>query len=267
MMPYIWKEWLEQVRSKGLWLGLAMLMFTSLFLIAEARSFPEDLGFEALLLSLFDLNIYLIPLFAMFLSSFSIFQEKELKTNMILLTKKESTTSFLFRKSVAIQFSILAAFLGAYFILAFFMIGFLSFHISSFIHFIIGLIVFLIIFNQVGIFLGSISKTKMQLIGVNIFAWFFVVFLSDLVFLYVLPAITFDNLRIFSWIYFLDPVHTLRFYLEVEFGMFSMAHMSRLMEKFVFMDAWIFMLINVIIWPLFFFGLSVLFKKRGGSHD
>lgn len=266
-MPYIWKEWLEQVRSKGLWFGLAMLMFTSLFLIAEARSFPSDLGFEVMLLSLFDMNLYLIPLFAMFLASFSIFQEKELKTNMILLTKKESVVSFLFRKSIAIQFSLLAAFVGAYFILAFFMIGFLSFHLVSFLHFMIGLIVFLLIFNQVGIFLGSISKTKMQLISINILTWFFVVFLIDLIFLYILPAITFNNLRLFSWIYFLDPMHTLRFYLEVQLGMFSMSHMSRLMEKFVFMDAWIFLLINAIGWPLLFFGLSVLFKKRGGNHD
>jgi len=266
-MPYIWKEWLEQVRSKGLWFGLAMLMLTSLFLVAEARSFPDDLGFEVFLLSLFDMNLYLIPLFAMFLASFSIFQEKELKTNMILLTKKESATSFIFRKSIAIQFTLLAAFIGAYFILAFFMIGFLSFHLLSFVHFVIGLIVFLLIFNQIGIFLGTISKTKMQLISINILTWFFVVFLIDLIFLYVLPAITFNNLRIFSWLYFLDPMHTLRFYLEVQLGMFSMSHMSRLMEQFVFMDAWIFLLINAIGWPLVFFGLSVLFKNRGGSHD
>src|SRR5690625_4091718 len=152
-MLYFWTESLEQNRSKERWLGFAMLMLTSLFLVAEARSFPDDLGFEVFLLSLFDMNLYLIPLFAMFLASFSIFQEKELKTNMMLLTKKESNTSFIFRKSIAIQFSLLAAFVGAYFILAFFMIGFLSFHIMSFFHFIVGLIVFLVIFNQIGIFL------------------------------------------------------------------------------------------------------------------
>lgn len=266
-MPYIWKEWLEQVRSKGLWFGLAMLMLTSLVLIAEARDFPADLGFEVLLLSLFDMNLYLIPLFAMFLASFSIFQEKELKTDMILLTKKESTFTFLCRKSLAIQFSLLAAFVGAYLILAFFMIGFLSFHMLSFIHFIIGLIVLVVIFNQIGIFLGTISKTKMQLISINILMWFFVVFLIDLILLYVLPSITFDNLRLFSWIYFLDPMHTVRFYLEVQLGMFSMSHMSRLMEKLVFMDSWIFLLINAFGWPLVFFVLALLYKKRGGNHD
>src|SRR5699024_7972341 len=164
-----------------------MLMLTSLFLIAEARSFPADLGFEVLLLSVFDMNLYLIPLFTMFLASFSIYQETELKTDMILLSKIESAMSFLFSNSMSIKFSLLAAFVGAYFIFAFFMIGFLSFHIMSFVHFIIGLIVFVIIFNQIGIFLGTISRTKMQLISINILTWFFVVFLIDLIFLYILP--------------------------------------------------------------------------------
>src|SRR5690625_5361701 len=91
------------------------------------------------------MNLYLIPLFAMFLASFSIFQEKELKTNMILLTKKESTISFLFCKSIAIQFSLLAAFVVAYFILVFFLICFLSFHIINFFFFIVFLLLIFII--------------------------------------------------------------------------------------------------------------------------
>src|SRR5690625_7806311 len=107
----------------------------------------------------------------------------------------------------------------------------------------------------------------MQLISVYLLTWFFVVFLIDLIFLYVLPAITFDNLRIFSWIYFLDPMHTLRLYLEVQLGMFSMSHMSRLMEQFVFMDACIFLLINALGCPLVFFRLSLFFVQRDGSHD
>ncbi|HEY4601983.1 MAG TPA: copper ABC transporter permease, partial [Cerasibacillus sp.] len=82
-MAYIWKEGLEQARGKGLWLGLGLIMFASIFIIAEARSFPAELGFEAMLLSLFDTNMYLVPLFSMFLSSFSMFQEKEMKTAVI----------------------------------------------------------------------------------------------------------------------------------------------------------------------------------------
>lgn len=266
-MMYIWKEYLEQTRGKGLWFGLGILMLTSIFLIAQARAFPADLGFEAMLLSLFDMNIYLMPLFAMFLASFSIFQEKELKTSMILLTKKESTLSFIFKKSVAIQLVIISAFVAVYFILSLFMKAFLAFHVGSFLHFILVIIIFLLIFNQIGVFLGVACNTKMQLVGANILTWFIIVFLTDLMFLYFLPAVTFDNLRIFSWIYFLDPIHTLRFYLEANLGLFSLSHMSRLMEKFVFMDSWIFLSINAVFWPTFFFSISALFRNGGTVDD
>lgn len=266
-MMYIWKEFLEQTRGKGLWLGLGMLMLTSLFLIAEARSFPADLGFEAMLLSVFDMNMYLLPLFAMFLASFSVFQEKELKTSMILLTKRESTLTFLLKKSVAIQLVLLATFVTAYFILALFMKVFLTFHLASFLHFILVIIIFLIIFNQIGIFLGVACNTKMQLVGANILTWFFVVFLFDLMFLYFLPAVNFSNLRFFSWVYFLDPVHTLRFYLESSLGLFSLTHMSRMMEKFVFMDMRIFLAINAVLWPVVLFGISTLFRNGGTMDD
>ena len=265
-MMYIWKEFLEQMRGKGLWLGLGMLMLTSLFLIAEARSFPADLGFEAMLLSIFDMNMYLLPLFAMFIASFSIFQEKELKTSMILLTKKESTLTFLFKKSIAIQLVLIAAFVAAYFILALFMKAFLTFHLASFLQFILVIVIFLLIFNQIGVLLGVACNTKMQLVGANILTWFFIVFLFDLMFLYFLPAITFSNLRFFSWVYFMDPIHTLRFYLESSLGLFSLSHMSRMMEKFVFMDMRIFLLINAVLWPAVMYGFSALFRN-GGTFD
>src|SRR5690625_5917238 len=131
------------------------------------------------------MNYYILPLFMMFIFSFSIFQEKELKTDMILLTKRESIVSFLFKKSTAIQFSMLATFIGVYSILSFFMIGFLSFHLTSFIHFLIVIIVFIAIFNQLCIFLGRISLTKMQLIGVNILICFFVFFFIIILFILV----------------------------------------------------------------------------------
>lgn len=262
-MAYIWKEGLEQARGKGLWLGLCLIMFASIFIIAEARSFPAELGFEAMLLSLFDTNMYLVPLFSMFLSSFSMFQEKEMKTAVILLTKKESTWSYLLKKTFAIQAVIITAFIGTYFVLALFMKGFLAFHLSSFLHFILVMIVFLLIFNQIGIFLGTFCKTKMQLVGANILTWFLLVFLIDLIFLYFLPAITFDNLRLFSWIYFLNPMHALRFYLETNLNLFGLTHLSRLMDQFIFMAPWKFLLINAVVWPLVFYGLALFIRKAG----
>lgn len=266
-MPYIWKEYLEQIRGKGLWLGIAMMIFTSLFLISEARAFPEELGFEALLLSIFDMNIYLVPLFALFLASFSFFQEKELKTEMILLTKKESFFTFLLKKSVSIQAVIILSFIAAFFILAIFMKFFVGFQVGSFLTFLLVMTGLLLIFNQIGVFLGSICKTKMQLVGADILVWFFMVFLLDLVFLYVLPAVTFSNVQVFSWFYFLDPIHALRFFLETELELFALTNLSTLMEDFVFMGPWVFFLINIILWPVLFFVITLFARKSGEDHD
>lgn len=264
---YIWKEFLEQTRGKGLWLGMIVLVIASLFLIAEARNFPPDLGFEAMLLSIFDMNIYLLPLFAMFLASFSIFQEKELKTSMILLTKKESSLSFLFKKTVSIQIVLITLFLSSYLVLAIFMKFFMNFHATSFLYFLLVMAIFLLIFNQIGILLGTASSSKMQLVGANILVWFFIVFLYDLIFLYFLPIVNLANIRFFSWLYFLDPVHTMRFYLETSFGLFSLNQMSRMMEKFVFLDMNLFLLVNAVLWPVVLFLLTATFRNGGTIND
>jgi ABC-2 type transport system permease protein len=262
-MNYIWKEWLEQSRGKGLWLGLSMVILTSVFLLMEARSYPDELGFDAFLLSLYDMNVYLIPIFGLFLSSFSIFQEKELKTSMILLTKKESPRTLLLKKSIAIQSVVISVFTVWYFILAIFMKLFLAFNVSSFFFFLGTVIVMLLIFNQVGLFLGSICNTKMQLIGAAIFTWFLFVFLVDLVFLQYIPSVSYENIKLFSLLYFLDPMHTMRFFLETSLGLFSLNNLSRLMEKMIWMAPWKFLLINIAVWLIAFFELAILLKGKG----
>lgn len=266
-MPYLWKEVLEQTRGKGLWLGLLLVALTSLFLLAQARSYPADLGFEAMLLSLFDMNVYLLPLLAMFLASFSVYQEKELKTLLMLVTKRESGLSFLTRKSLALQAVLIGAFVIAYLLLAFPMKFLLNFHAASFGAFLLALLIFLAVFVQVGVFLGVASRNKMQLIGANILTWFGVVFLLDLAYLYFLPAVTADNARLFAWAYFLNPIHAVRMMLEHQLGLFSLTGMSRMMEKLVFLDPLAFALINALLWPALFFGLALLIRNAGAHHD
>ncbi|KOP71740.1 ABC transporter permease [Cytobacillus praedii] len=262
-MNYIWKEWLEQSRGKGLWLGLAMVILTSIFLLVEARSYPDALGFDAFLLSLHGMNVYLIPIFGLFLSAFSIFQERELKTSMILLTKKESYRTLLLKKSLAIHCVIISVFVVWYFVLAIFMKWFLQFHLASFLFFLGTVIVLLLIFNQIGLFLGSICNTKMQLIGAVIFTWFFFIFLIDLVFLQYVSSVSYENVKLFSWLYFLDPIHTLQLFLETSLGLFSLNNMSRLMEKMIWMQPWKFLLIDIVLWMVIFFEMSILLRSKG----
>lgn len=266
-MPYLWKEFLEQTRGKGLWFGLGMVALTSLLLVIQARSYPADLGFEAMLLSLFDMNMYLLPLLAMFLASFSVFQEKEQKTLLMLITKRESGFTFLTRKSLALQAVLLGAFAVLYILLAFPMKVMLNFNASGFGFFLLATMIFLAIFVQAGVFLGVASRNKMQLIGANILMWFVVVFLLDLVYLYFLPAVNVGNVKAFSWLYFLNPIHAVRLMLENKLGLFSLVGMSRMMSKLVFMNPLIFAVINLFLWPSIFFGLSLAVRNAGADHD
>lgn len=262
---YIWKEWKELSRGKGLWLSLSMAMIISLFILWQSKSLPSDQGFEVYLLSLYEMNVFLIPLLSLFISSFAVMQEKEQKTLMILLTKKESYRSFFLKKSIGVQFITISVFLCWYFALAFPMKFMLFFDVSSFFVFLLTFLTLLFIFNQIGLLLGSICENRMQLVGANIFTWFFFIFLLDLLFLYILPMINEENITAFSVFYFLDPLHTLHFYLETALGLYPLDHLSRLMKKMVWLPPKHLLWITFLIWSIVSFELAVRLKSRGGN--
>jgi len=262
-MNYIWKEWKEESRSKGIWLALSMVILLSFFILLEARTLPSEHGFTVFLLSLFEMNVLILPLLSIFIASFSIIQEKELKTLMILTTKQESFQSFLFKKSLAVQAVILGVFVAWYLLFAVVMKFSFYFNMNYFMAFLLSVIFLVIIFNQIGLFLGSICNTRMQLIGANIFTWFVFVFLADLLFLYLLPNVSYDNVQVFSIFFFLDPIHTIPFYLETSLGVISVDHMSRLMEKMVWASPLLFLIIDTIVWVALSFVLSILLKGKG----
>ncbi|RSK26602.1 copper ABC transporter permease [Bacillus sp. HMF5848] len=261
-MNYILKEWKEQARGKGIWLSLLIIMLLSVFLLLEARTLPVEQGFTVLLLSMFEMNMFVLPLLSIFIASFSIMQEKELKTMMILLTKHESYISFLAKKSIAIQLVVIAVIVAWYFLFALVMKVFLYFNVSHFLLFILAVSVMVFIFNQIGVALGSICSTRMQLLGANILTWFSFVFLIDLMFLQQLSNVTYDNVQLFAFFYFLDPLHTIPFYLETSLEVFSLEHMSRLMSKMMWASPTVFMIMNLVIWSCLSFVVAIVLQRR-----
>lgn len=262
-MNYILKEWKELSRGKGLWFAIGMVSLITLFLLLEARSFPMEHGFEVFLLSLYDMNVYLLPLLSLFIAGFSIMQEKELKTLMMLMTKKESYRSLLLKKSIAIHVITITMFVGLYFVFAMLMKVFLAFTIPSFLYFLLTVVIFLLIFNQIGLMLGSVCTTRMQLVGSAVFTWFFFIFLLDLIFLYYLPTVTYDNVAMFSFFYFLDPLHAIRFYFETTLSIFSLEYMSRLMEKMLWMSPAKFLITTIIFWLVVSYEMAIWLRSKG----
>ncbi|HEY2421787.1 MAG TPA: ABC transporter permease subunit, partial [Neobacillus sp.] len=101
-MHYIWKEWKENIRGKGLWLAFCIIVLISVSILLRSTNLSFDKGFYVVLLNLFDTIIYFIPILCLFIGAFSIFQEKEQKTLIMLLTKKDNYTSFLVKKSLGL---------------------------------------------------------------------------------------------------------------------------------------------------------------------
>lgn len=263
MMDYIWKEWLEISRGKAFWFFLILIIATSLSVFLNTKGLPPDHGFEVFLLTLFEMDTYVIPLLCLFFASFSIIQEKELRTLIMILAKNDSYGQFLWKKSLAVQFISMAAFIIWYFILMIAVKFLFSFHLSHFFYFLLAIIIMILIFNQIGIFLGSVCGTKVQLIGANIFTLFFFIYLYDFVLLYFLPKVTYENVKLFSFIYFLHPLHTLRFYLETSLGTFSLDYLSRMMAKFFSFSPSILIVINILVWGMMIFFASVLCYRKG----
>jgi ABC-2 type transport system permease protein len=263
MTAYVWKEWKEQSRGKGLWGSLIVVVLLSVLLLVESRRLPAEQGFQVFLLSLYELNVYLLPLFGLFSASFAVLQEKEQKTLPILLAKKESYAGFLLRKSIAVQVITLSVCVLWYFIFAVPMLSAFTFNLADLLRFQLAVVCLLAIFNQIGILLGSMGTTKMQLVGMNLLIWFTFIFLLDLAFLYTLPDVSNRNIFIFSLFYFLDPLHTLHFYLENALGFFPLGHLSKLMNQMVWLPPQLFLLADTVLWLTGAYGLAVLFGRKG----
>ncbi|MDQ0339077.1 ABC-2 type transport system permease protein [Caldalkalibacillus uzonensis] len=247
-MAYVWKEWQEQIRSQGLWLVMGMFVFSSLMLISDFRAYPTDQRYDMYLVTFYNVSQYLLPLFSLFVGSFAIWQEKEQKTLLILIAKKESFLTFYFKKSIALQSVLLGLFMAVYVFLSFLLKLFIGFHRQGFLIFLFTIMALLYVFNQIGLSLGSLCHSRLQLVGASIMTWFFFAFLFDLGLLKLLPLITYDNVQLFSLLFFLQPIQAGRIYLEAGLGLFPLDQLSRLMALMLWLSPGVFLVLNVLVW-------------------
>lgn len=262
-MSYLEKEFKELTRSSGLWFALGIAALLSVILLLQALSYPQEQAFTMFLLGLYEINTYVLPLLAMLMAAFAILQEREQKTLLMLLTRQESFRSFFAKKSVAVHTTLLLPFLGWYLLFALVTKLFLRFEPIAFLHFLVTVAMILVIFTQLGLMLGSMCRTRMQVVSGAIFIWFFLLFLADLVFLYLLPTITNERITLFSALYFLHPLHAAYMYLQTSLELVSIAHMSRIMQKFVWLHPAQFLAVNLLFWTALLYGVGVIWGRKG----
>jgi ABC-type transport system involved in multi-copper enzyme maturation permease subunit len=263
-MHYIWKEWKENIRGKGLWLSLSIIVLISISILFRSTALSFDKGFYVLLINLFDTIIYFIPILCLFIGAFSIFQEKEQKTLIMLLTKKDSYASFLLRKSLGLYTVVLVPILAWFFIYLLLIKFNFELDIKAYFIFILAIAAMSLLFLQMGAAIGSFSTSRMQIIGYTIFVWFYFFFLHDFILLSFLPDVTHENVRLFSIGYFLNPLQTVRMFLETGTGVYSMGHMSRLLQAFMWTKPAFFLLGNLLFWMITSIATAIIFHRKEG---
>ena len=261
-MHYIWKEWKENIRGKGLWLALSIIVLISVSILFRSTALSFDKGFYVLLINLFDTIIYFIPILCLFIGAFSIFQEKEQKTLIMLLTKKDNYTSFLLRKSLGLYTVVLVPILVWFFLYLLLLKFNFQLDIKAYFIFILAIVAMSLVFLQMGAAIGSFSTSRMQIIGYTIFVWFYFFFLHDFLLLSLLPDITYENVKVFSAGYFLNPLQSVRMFLETGMGVYSFGHMSRLLQAFMWTKPVFFLLGNLIFWFITSIAAAIIFHRK-----
>ncbi|MGZ4161143.1 MAG: ABC transporter permease [Neobacillus sp.] len=263
-MHYIWKEWKENIRGKGLWLSLSIIVLISISILFRSTALSFDKGFYVLLINLFDTIIYFIPILCLFIGAFSIFQEKEQKTLIMLLTKKDNYTSFLVKKSLGLYTVVLVPLIVWFFVYLLLLKFNFQLDVKGYFIFVIALVCMALVFMQMGAAIGSFSRSRMQIIGYTIFVWFYFFFLHDFILLSFLPNVTHENVKLFSSVFFLNPLQSVRMFLETGMGVYSFGHMSRLLQAFMWTKPGFFLLGNLIFWLAGSFIVAIVFHRKEG---
>ncbi|HYK73363.1 MAG TPA: ABC transporter permease subunit, partial [Pseudoneobacillus sp.] len=192
------------------------------------------------------------------------FQEKEQKTLIMLLTKRETFASFLWKKSISIWVTLLVPILTWFFVYLVPLKFLLIIDFKSYLYFLVALSTIVLIFLQLGALIGSISRSRMQIVGITVFVWFYFFFLHDFMMLSFLEKVTYENVKLFSFFYFLNPFQAARVYLEGGMGVLSVGHMSKLLQTFLWTKPSLFLIGCLVFWVAVSYLLSVLFHRKEG---
>jgi ABC-type transport system involved in multi-copper enzyme maturation permease subunit len=265
-MHYIWKEWKENIKGKGLWISFGIIVLISISLLFKSSALSFEQGFSVLLINLFDAFAYFIPIVCLFLGAFALFQEKEQKTLIMLLTGQDNFTSFLMKKSLAVHSVLIGPVILWFFLYLIPVKMFFQIDGVGYISFLLSLICLMFIFTQLGILIGSVSRSKMQIVGFTVAIWFYFFFIHDFILISFLPDVSYENVKLFSAFYFLNPLQAARMFLESSLGVYSFGHMSKLLQTFMWLKPNVFLFVNLILLLLISFVLAAVFHRKEGTE-
>ncbi len=187
------KELAEILHNK--WLILYILLFAGLgFGFTHYSSIGlSTLGFRMfgkVSAAMVNINLYLIPLLAMFTTALSIVGERERGTIELLLAQPVSKAEVLLSKYLASVISTAVALAMGYGITAWYLWLFLSSSdLVIFLQIMAGSILLAAVLSAVGVAVGVVSRSRFQALAIILTIWFFTLIIFDLILMgYVMVA-------------------------------------------------------------------------------
>lgn len=266
-MQFVLKEWKEMYRSKIIFSAVVLILVVSLLIARQMIGYNNEITFSQMSGPLFQANFYFIPLLAMIISSFSVQHEQLQKTLPILLTRYLSPNEFFIKKTVALQFIFCSNIAISYFFVIFFSKFFIQISIHDFFYFTLSMLFISIIYVQIGCFLGCITENRIQLLSYILIIWFLSLFVYDLILMYFVPTIQSSDVLLFSIFYFLSPINSVRYFLNVKLGMFDLESFPAIFDQFTFNSPSFILLLNMALFVGTFFGFGLRAIKKGGIKE
>jgi len=266
-MTNLWlSEWKTMTRQRSYYLFLILwvLVFSLLFLLernnAGLSSFTNITG------TIVNILLYLLPLFMLIIGSFSITNEMESGQWQLLCTYPVSIPAYLFGK-----FAGLMTAQAAVFTLSFGMsmaIGKLS-GIELSIPWLLGIYLFslllIYVFLILGLFLGTVAKTRWKALMASVAAWFFLIMIWPTALISILGLVPYpmiDPLMKLAMV--LNPAEFLRIFLIIQWDSGSIfgASYDAMVHLFQSGASWSILIGYMMAYLLIVFSLSILFQKR-----
>jgi ABC-type transport system involved in multi-copper enzyme maturation permease subunit len=268
-MITILKEWQEFYRSSLVYLVVGFIILSSAFVLLQFNSIDVSVSYRTGLVPVFQTSVYFLPLLSMIYGALSMSFEKNRRTLPILLARGTSLTLFVQKKFLSLYVVFLPTVVISYFIAmvpAKMVFG--NIVVKELIIFLLAIIFLTTIFLSIGIMLGAWVSQKLSLIGGVVGVWLAVVYLYDLLLMYVLPMVSMDQVLGFSLLYFLSPVNAVQYFLFTQLNIYQLSDLSALYEQITFQSPWMVLIINAVLWLGISIWTTILaLRRKGISHD
>ncbi len=240
------------------------MVFSLLFLLERNNdgisSFTNVTG------TIVNILLYLLPLFMLIIGSFSITNEIESGQWHLLCTYPVSIPAYLFGKFLGLVTAQSAVFTFSFGISM--AIGLLT-EIQLSVPWLLGIYLFslllIYVFLILGIFLGTLAKTRWKSLTMSVAVWFFLIMIWPTALISLLGLVPYpmiDPLMKVAMV--LNPAEFLRVFLIIQWdsgAIFGQSYDS-IVHLFQSGTSWIILIVYMIVYLLLHFSLAILFLRR-----